>query len=265
MKALKDLPSALEEQEAIWKRIKGHQLVIFLDYDGTLTPIVSQPERALLTSSMRATLQELASYYTIAIVSGRDLRDLIKRIGVDNIFYAGSHGFEIVGPGGLKKELDAAEALLGSLNQIEAQLQLAIKPFKGALIERKHFSIAIHYRNVKDESQEPFKQSIEAMCRNLHGFKLTHGKKVLELLPNIDWHKGKAILWLLDQLPLKSNSIFSIYIGDDLTDEDAFRALNDKGLGIVIRGGTHESSADYALNDPNEVQLFLQEIIKREI
>src|SRR5262245_35030442 len=142
------LPSALEHVQ----EIAGHsgRLPVFLDYDGTLTPIVSRPQDAWLSDSMRETLRELACCVPVAILSGRDLDDVRGRVHVDGIVYAGSHGFDIAGAGGLRRELGAA--YLPVLDAAETELREALDEIPGAQLERKHFSVAAHYRNV-DENE----------------------------------------------------------------------------------------------------------------
>ena len=100
------IPSALD----CVQEIAGHsdRLGVFLDYDGTLTPIISHPQDAWLTDSMRQTLRELAGSLPVAVLSGRDLHDVRRRVDIDGIVYAGSHGFDIAGAGGLRRQLGAA-------------------------------------------------------------------------------------------------------------------------------------------------------------
>src|SRR5438045_9728386 len=138
------IPSALEHVQEIARR--GDRLAVFLDYDGTLTPIVSHPQDAWLSDSMRQTLQSLAARVPVAILSGRDLDDVRGRVLVDGIVYAGSHGFDIAGAGGLRRELGGA--YLPMLDEAETELREALDEIPGAQLERKHFSVAAHYRHV---------------------------------------------------------------------------------------------------------------------
>ena len=154
------IPSGLEHVQKIAR--SGERLAVFLDYDGTLTPIVSHPEDAWLSESMRQTLRSLAARLPVAILSGRDLDDVRGRVHVDGIVYAGSHGFDIAGAGGVRRELGAA--YLPVLDAAEAELREALDEIPGAQLERKHFSVAAHYRNV-DESDasepKPFRAQFE--------------------------------------------------------------------------------------------------------
>jgi trehalose 6-phosphate phosphatase len=252
------IPSALEHIQEIVGR--SDRLAVFLDYDGTLTPIVSHPEDAWLSDSMRQTLRSLAARVPVGILSGRDLDDVRGRVHVDGIVYAGSHGFDIAGAGGLRRELGAA--YLPVLNAAETELREALDEIPDAQLERKHFSVAAHYRNVNENDAFKVALAVDAVAARHRELRRIDGKKVYELLPDIDWDKGKAVLWLLEALGLESPSagIRPIYIGDDNTDEDAFRALEQSGVGILVSEQSQSTAARYLLKDPVEVERFLREL-----
>jgi trehalose-phosphatase len=251
------IPSALEHVQEIAQ--SGDRLAVFLDYDGTLTPIVSHPEDAWLPESMRQTLGSLAGRVPVAILSGRDLDDVRGRVLVDGIVYAGSHGFDIVGAGGLRRELGAA--YLPVLDAAETELREALDEIPGAQLERKHFSVAAHYRNVKEDDAFKVAAAVDAVAARHRELRRINGKKVYELLPDIDWNKGKAVLWLLETLELERGSALPIFIGDDRTDEDAFSALEKRGVGILVSEQPQVTAASYCLNNPDEVERFLEELI----
>src|SRR5215467_3592760 len=250
------IPPALEHVQKIAR--SGERLAVFLDYDGTLTPIVSHPEDAWLSESMRQTLRSLAGRVPVAILSGRDLDDVRGRVHVDGIVYAGSHGFDIAGAGGLRRELGAA--YLPVLDAAEAQLREALDEIQGAQLERKHFSVAAHYRNVNQNDAFKVAVVVDAVAARHRELRRINGKKVYELLPDIDWNKGKAVLWLLETLELERGKALPIFIGDDRTDEDAFSALSERGIGILVSEQAQETAASYCLKDPEEVERFLEEI-----
>jgi trehalose-phosphatase len=256
-------PSALDHLDEIAATMNRQRLAVFLDYDGTLTPIVRRPEEAVLSNSMRETVRALATKVPVAILSGRDLEDMRQRVNIQGIFYAGSHGFEVIGPQGLRKQV--APEFLPILEGAEKELKERLRDVAGARLERKRFSIAAHYREVADESAAQFEQAVNDVASRYGELRKISGKKVYELQPDINWDKGKALLWLVGAMSLEPREILPIYIGDDLTDEDAFRAIQPCGIGIAVAVDEQQrpTAARYVLNDPVEVERFLREIPAR--
>jgi len=249
------IPSALEHVEEIAGG--SGRAALFLDYDGTLTPIVSQPEDAWLSDSMRQTLRELAARApVVAILSGRDLDDVRRHVNIDSIVYAGSHGFDIAGPRGLRRQM--ATESLSTLDLAEKELHEALDGISGARVERKRFSIAAHYRNVNENDLAKVEQEVGEVTTRHRKLRRINGKKVYELLPDVAWDKGRAVLWLLETLGLASGNIRPIYIGDDRTDEDAFRALEQRGIGILVSEQSQPTAARYSLRDPAELERLLR-------
>jgi len=154
------LPSALNHVQEIVRR--DDRPAVFLDYDGTLTPIVSRPDRALLMDSTRAILRTLAAKMPVAILSGRELNDVRKRVDIDRIVYAGSHGFDIAGPRGVRRQ--EATEFLPALDFAEKELREKLAGIAGALIERKRFSIAAHYRNVNESDVSKVEQCVNEVA-----------------------------------------------------------------------------------------------------
>jgi len=251
------LPSALEQFDQLVSQAAGRRWVLFLDYDGTLTPIVERPELAVLPESTRRVVEALARKVHVAVISGRGLADVKRLVGIDGIYYAGSHGFEIEGPGGERLESDAVRPFLPILEQAESELRRRLAGIPGALIERKRYSIAVHYRMADPSRVGEIEAAVEAAAA---GLRRTEGKKVFELQPPVEWDKGKAVLWLAQTLGLGRASDFPVFIGDDRTDEDAFEALQDWGVGIVVRDADRPTQATYALNSPEEVVRFLSRL-----
>ncbi len=249
------LPSALHELN----QFKGKSLALFLDYDGTLTPIVANPSQAYLANSMRTLLKKLGAKFTLAFVSGRDLKELQNFIKLENVYYIGSHGYELAGPDGFKKEMAEALDLTPLLDAFEAEVGDVVQRYPGAGLERKRFSIAVHYRNITENKQEAFRNEVEEIGNTYEKMRWGYGKKVLELQPKLDWNKGKALLWLSQFLQIEK--ALPIYIGDDLTDEDAFKVLKENGIGIVVCEEERETEAKYILKSTQEVELFLARLI----
>jgi alpha,alpha-trehalase len=256
------LPSALEHLDAILAADRQSP-ALFLDYDGTLTPIVRHPDEAVLSDTMRATLQRLVKTCELAIISGRDLADVRARVGIDGIWYAGSHGFDIVGPEGERSEYQEGIDYLPLLDRAERRLREAVAEVPGCLVERKRFSLAVHYRQVAEPRLDAVRQAVEQAQATIPGLRLSRGKKVLELQPDIDWDKGKALRWLMRTLEIDAARFVPVYIGDDVTDEDAFRELADDGVGILVSREPQPTRARYRLEDPDQVARFLQRLARR--
>jgi trehalose 6-phosphate phosphatase len=259
---LADLPSALPVASQLADRLTT-PLAVFLDYDGTLTPIVDDPDDALLSDAMRETIEALAATTLVAIVSGRDLDDVRSKIAVEGLAYAGSHGFDIRHPDGNRHQLAADHVAV--LDEAEAALTPLLAELPGARLERKRFAIAVHDRRVSDAA---VRQRIGEVVREVGAaheqLRVTGGKRIHELRPDIDWDKGKAIEALMVDLGAEDRQ--PIYLGDDLTDEDGFRAVNDHGgFGIVVRGedDDRETLAAAMLDTTDDARTFLDQL--REI
>jgi alpha,alpha-trehalase len=255
------LPSGLDSMEQIAGRLAGKRAAVFLDYDGTLTPIVSRPELAVLSEEMRATLERLTAACTVAIVSGRDRLDVEGLVKVAGLVYAGSHGFDIVGPGGLDMQHEEGARYRPILEQAADEIEQRVGGIEGVLIERKKYAVAIHYRLVADEHLPQIDAAVDEVSAAHPELRRTGGKKVYELRPKLEWHKGKAVLWLLEALDLDHPDVVPFYLGDDETDEDAFRALADRGVGVMVAEDPGATSAHYLLRDPGEARAFLDRLI----
>jgi trehalose 6-phosphate phosphatase len=253
---------ALENREGIFRLFSGKRPVVFLDYDGTLTPIVERPEDAKLSDQTRQTLKKLARHCTVAVISGRDLPDVQKLVDLKEIYYAGSHGFDIAGPEGKRLVHQSGEEFLPVLDKAEKELRSRIEDkIPGSQVERKKFSIAVHYRRVAEGKVDEVEKVVDRVLKEQAGLRKATGKKIFELQPDIDWNKGKALLWLLEKLELDHSNVLPLYVGDDVTDEDAFEVLVDRGLGLVVQKGEAPTAARYHLRDTAEVEQFLQDLI----
>jgi len=239
------------------------KMVFFLDYDGTLTPIVDSPELAVITDDMKQTVEQLAKIHTVAIVSGRMREDVQNLVGIKGLFYAGSHGFDIKGPGGFSMIHPVAEKTIPLVSEIIEQLKDKFLHIEGALVEEKKFSVAAHYRKVKNQKDLKFiEESVNSIVQKHDELRLLKGKKVFEILPNIDWDKGKAIRWIMNALEIPWDTTSAFYIGDDTTDEYAFRTIITRGTAIMVTDEPlNPSTADFQLNSPKEVKKFFEQVI----
>lgn len=260
---MSELPDGLYVLDAIADR----RPAVFFDFDGTLSDIVENPDAARLVEGAADALTSLTAQCPVAILSGRDLADVRERIGLPGIWYAGSHGFELTGPDGAHHENAEAAASIPVLEGAAAELAGQLGDIPGVMVEHKRFGVAVHYRNAaRDRIGE-----VSAAVRNAGqrtGLRVTTGREVIELRPNVDWDKGKTLRWVLDHIrdTAQSGPFLPIYLGDDITDEDAFDAVADDGIPIVVRhsdDGDRATAATYALDNPDRAREFTDRLARQ--
>ncbi|KAE9029806.1 hypothetical protein PF005_g1463 [Phytophthora fragariae] len=258
--------NALANFGELQTHFRDHRLVVFLDYDGTLTPIVNDPALALLSPAMKDTLEKLRQKFITGVITGRSLHKIQKFVSIPQLYYAGSHGFDIEGPDGTSIKNQVAAQFLTDLHEVRDELSDQIKGIAGAEVEDNIFSVSLHYRNV-DPTLRSQMSNLARTVRDQHPrIRMSEGKMVYEFKPKIDWNKGKALLWLLQALGLdEHDDVYTIYIGDDTTDEDAFQLFqahcNRKGVGIVVTEESKSTDASFTLRDTGEVCEFLNRLI----
>jgi len=257
-----DLPSALTHLEEIAARLEGANPAVFLDYDGTLTPIVERPEDARLDETTREAVEALGRLCPVAVLSGRDLPDVRSRVGIEGIFYAGSHGFDILTPEGKSKVWGRVQDMTGALKVAADRLRQRLGGMEGVQLEPKKFALAVHFRRASQKSIPAIEKAVDEVVAEAQGLRKTGGKRIFELRPDVDWHKGKALAWLLEELRATRPELLPLFIGDDLTDEDGLREIGEAGIGILVRGEQRPSYARYGLEDPGEVRLFLRQLAR---
>ena len=242
-------------------------VLFFFDYDGTLTPIVSRPELAVLSTGVRNTLRALAqkSTLSVGIISGRSLSEIKSMVAVDGLYYAGNHGLEIEGPG-LKYVSREAETARLLIKDLAGELATALGDVSGTIIEDKGLSLSVHYRLVKDGEEKAVAdifQRVTGALLDQGKIRTTTGKKVFEVRPPIDWNKGKALEKIAGEIKNTLNQALTIYLGDDNTDEDAFKVLSrPEGWSIFVGGENPSSAAEYYLDSPSEVAGFLSRMLE---
>ncbi|XP_017239694.2 probable trehalose-phosphate phosphatase H [Daucus carota subsp. sativus] len=280
---LREHPSALSSFREIMNAARGKSIVVFLDYDGTLSPIVSDPDRAFMSNPMRSAVQEVSRHFPTAIISGRSRNKVYEFVKLKEVLYAGSHGMDIMGPpqqantsyGGKyeTRTLDEndqefvtfqpAQEFLPQIEKMLKKLEKKTGEIDGVMIEDNRFCISVHYRHVKEQDYQKLEKLVERILKEYPKFHMTRGKKVLEIRPSIKWNKGHALEYLLETLGFTSSSdnddAVPLYIGDDKTDEDAFNVLKSRGAGfpIIVTSKPRQTAASYSLRDPSEVLSFL--------
>jgi len=238
----------------------GKKIAFFLDYDGTLTPIVSRPELAVISSQMQDIVKRLSQRYTTAIVSGRMREDVEKLVGIPGLIYAGSHGFDIKGPQVSMVQPQAKETI-PLVSKIIERLKKELSSLKGVIVEEKKFSVAVHYRLADQREVPGIKTLVQELIQENKSLRFMKGKKVFEILPAIDWNKGKAVKWVMNTLGIDWEDFSVVYIGDDTTDEDAFRVISTRGTSILVSDKSKVSAADFVLSSPKEVKELFERVL----
>lgn len=254
---------ALTHWDQLAAQLRGRALALLFDFDGTLTPIMGDPAEVTLPPDARQVLQELTRFCAVAVISGRDLHDVRQRVGVSGLWYAGSHGFELATPQDEIVAHEGGKAAVPDLDEAERLLSAEFADAPGVMIDRKRFALAVHYRHALPDTVEHVLTAVRGIGERLPGLTTTHGRLVTELLPNVDWNKGRALLWLLDQLRSADSDVLPLYAGDDLTDEDALHAIRDTGVGIVVSSEEHGDRltwAHYSVDGPRSLGVLLRRI-----
>jgi trehalose-phosphatase len=249
---------------------QAKQVLFLTDFDGTLAPIVDKPELAVMPEETRLLLKTLARQrrFKVGIISGRALADLKKMVGLEGIIYAGNHGFEIEGPG-WNFVSPIADELKPIFRVVRQVLTLTLGTIKGVLVEDKGITLSVHYRQVEKANAKDVRNLVERAISGptlLGLLKVTSGKEVYEVRPAINWNKGRAIRLLMKKYGRggRNSGLIPIYLGDDLTDEDGFQAIEKYGSGISVYVGgiRHNSAARYYLNSTDEVHQFMVELLE---
>ena len=238
------------------------RLAILTDYDGTLTPIVSDPDMAILSEDMRAQLKKLAKLVPSGIVSGRSRAKIESFVGLPEMWVAGAHGFDIAGPEGSSVRYAPAQEYREALRAAANTLRVDTASIPGSLIEDNDYAVSVHYRNVAESDQSAIDAAVESALSAQPSLMRFPGKKVVELRPELEWNKGKAVEYILEKIETEvGGPVFPIYLGDDVSDEDAFTVLRQRGgLGILVSEGMvarEQTAATYRLRAPREVLKLL--------
>lgn len=251
--AVPGTPAELDDEE-LARRLSAESFALFLDYDGTLTPIAPRPELATLDEAQRQRLRAVAAEHPVAIVTGRGMADIRAMVKLPTLHYAANHGFEIVGPN-VAFEVDPE--LRRTFETVGAEVYQRVANIPGVAFESKGYSVAVHYRLTPDEHIPAIESAVDAVIAQTEGVRKGTGKRVIEIRPTFDWHKGAAVEWLLDRFGVK----LAIYIGDDRTDEDAFRVVRARGgVAILVGDASEATAATHRLPDVDAVGRLLDRL-----
>jgi len=234
------------------------KIILFLDFDGTLAPIRKTPSLATLPAATRALLRRLANRPNIVVclVTGRSQADIKEKVQIRNVLWIANHGFEISMGRSHWVHRSAGLARPG-LGEIARKLKRGLLTIPGVLIENKRYTLTVHYRNVRKQSVRLVKEMTRRLLRPYEGkFRITRGKKVFEVRPDAPWNKGHAVEWVLKCLRPDKTSLV-VYIGDDRTDEDAFKLLHGRALTVLV-GRRTQSAARYRVRSTRAVAVLLK-------
>jgi trehalose-phosphatase len=230
-------------------------LLLFLDFDGTLAPIAPTPPQAMMPEETRILVAELSQTpgVTVAVMTGRAIKDAREKMRLGNLIYAGNHGMEISG-GGIEYVHPEAEALRSELNSAASALARSLEAIEGVEVEDKGLTASVHYRGAAASERERILHAVEeALERHDGRLCLTQGRMVFEIRPFVEWNKGAAAAWLRSRI---HRDALPVCVGDDATDEDAFRVLAD---GVTVKVGCGFATvAGYCVDSVEEVSTFLR-------
>lgn len=252
---------------SVKRSLENKFIYFFIDYDGTLSPIAGSPDKAVTSARTKALLRRLSRVKRcrVAVVSGRALADVSGRVGVNDITYVGNHGYEIMGPG-IRLKTDLPAGYFRTLRTIKSLALCALGRFGGVFMEDKGPTMTLHYRRAAKRHIPRIVSLFNALSgafrKEAH---ITRGKRSFEIKPTVRWDKGRSVLWLLRSRKYAGHDPsfgrgFPVYIGDDTTDEDAFKALEGRGLTVFV-GRRGPTRADYRLDDTVEVGVFLKKML----
>jgi trehalose 6-phosphate phosphatase len=262
-----DLPDPIRENlyVLVEELVERDGLFVALDFDGTLAAIEQRPDEATIPDATREAVAALADQpnVEVAVVSGRELADVRERVGVPELSYAGNHGLEIhTDEYVVHPEAEAAEATIAEVSDLLAD---RLADVEGAIVENKGVTATVHHRLVADEAVPTVDNAVESLVAARDDVRLTTGKDVLELRPEVEWDKGEAVRQLTDELVPDDEEWLPVYVGDDTTDEAAFAVLLERGLAIKVGDDSDDETAarladteaPYRVADPEAVRAVL--------
>jgi trehalose 6-phosphate phosphatase len=242
---------------SIIERVSGaSQILVLLDFDGTLAPFDADPSAAQIPAPTRAWLTALAANprVTVGVISGRSLADLMTRVGLDGAVYAGNHGIEISGRG-LHFVEPFAYMLEPALRAVVSQLRVRLDERPHVQVENKRYSATVHLRGAAEEERTRASEIVLSLVHTAPQFRCRVGRDALDILPRGGWHKGTAARWIQRELDLDDALV--VYAGDDISDEDAFAALPGA---ITIKVGETPTTAAYLADSPPDLWALLAQL-----
>lgn len=278
--------------DSVAARLDGSPLAIMLDVDGTLAPIAPRPSEAVVPLETRRVIAALATLpgVRVVLVSGRSAADARRMVGVANVWVIGNHGFEVVTPDGGELEQPDLIPWRSAVARAARRIGSLVGPVPGVLLEDKGWTLSVHYRLADPQVVPRLVETVTHAAEPL-GLRVMHGKMLVEVRPDARVDKGTAVVRLATELgaipergagrPQEESDAAGdgsdqagrnaagsgVFVGDDRTDEDAFRALRARSRRVVTVRVTHEedvaTAAEFSVEDPADVRLFLEWLLER--
>ncbi len=253
---------AIEHFDEIARLVSAGTPALFLDYDGTLAPIVEHADDAHLAPGIRDVLARLVAAWPVAIVSGRRVSDVRERVGVDGVVVLGDHGL-VCATAQEERVTSMVRPDHGhALDRVAKTLEPSLEEVEGAWLERKQCTLTVHTRQVEAQYKPRVEDIVDRSVDPEDRLIKVHGKEVLEVRPRLDWDKGAAVMDLLGRLERERPGLVPIMIGDDVSDESVFEALQGRGVTVRV-GQAKQTAAQYTLSDPGQVREFLERLEDR--
>jgi trehalose 6-phosphate phosphatase len=234
-------------------------LLVCLDFDGTLAPIVAEPDDATMRPENRTLLRRLADEpaVTVAVVSGRSLADLRERVGVAGIHYAGNHGLELA-VDGERRVPPAVQRTQPAVEHVVDRLRAELDDVTGCLVEDKTYTATVHVRQTPTERRPGVLATVQEVVESVDGLETSDGKAIVEIRPDVEVGKGRVVERLVDREPAR----LPLFVGDDVTDEDGFEVVADHGTGVLV-GDRDDTAASVRVPGPGGVALLLNWLAER--
>lgn len=250
-------------------KLRGRPLVVMLDIDGTLCTLAPTPDDAMITGETREILQQLVRTpdVHVALITGRSVADALRLVGVEGVHVHGNHGIEIANPDGIIEVDSVARDAEVALRSAVAELQPVVHEIPGAILEDKRYTLSLHYRKASRDTIRAMRKTVSDVAKRF-GLRVTEGSCVLELRPPYAADKGRAVLRLASELGANTADASILFAGDDVTDEDAFRALRARlphAVTISVGYRVASTAARYRLDDPEALRQLLAQLLARRI
>jgi trehalose 6-phosphate phosphatase len=248
---------------------RAEHVLLATDFDGTLAPIVSDPELAQMSVLDRDALRAICANdgYSVAIVTGRQMEEIRRLVQLDDVYYAANYGMEIDGPDGFRFREPEGERIRSLVTSLAPQLSDSLADISGVVVENKALSITVHHRHVAAEFLTTVSRRVsEITAPAVSGghIRVSNGnRQAIEIVPVNATNKGIAIALILEHVGKTGIQPWPMYMGDDVMDEQGFRLVNDRGGASIIisPGGKDETEAQFFANKPADVSQLISRMV----